>query len=124
MLSSFKARRQYLGDRLQERVERLLLTNARQGRKAIVADPVLAHRARVKSTAITAIRRYSPTPYAGRVCIFIPNKAWVRSGAAPLRWLQTVPHAEVYYGPDDCYGPFMLEDPNAPAIAELFRRSV
>ena len=119
---SLEARRQYLRDR-GNRI-RAILADLRKGKEALEVDPVLARRARVKATAITALRQYTPTPYAGRVCMFLPNRAWVRSGASPLRWLRIAPHAEVYFGPKDCYGPLMLEDPNAPAIAELYRRSV
>ncbi|TIQ56696.1 MAG: thioesterase, partial [Mesorhizobium sp.] len=69
-------------------------------------------------------RRYIPTPYSGRVCIFLPNKAWLRSGAAPHRWLRVVPHAEFFFGPGDCNDPLMLEEPDAPAIAELYRQAI
>jgi thioesterase domain-containing protein len=130
---SFAARLQYLGERLQylrgrirDRGNRFrpLLTHVHASNETAKADPVLARRFRLSATAITAVRRYNPTPYAGRVCIFLPNKAWLRSGAAPLRWLQAVPQAEVYYGPESCYGPLMLSEPDAPAIAELYRQSV
>jgi thioesterase domain-containing protein len=120
---SMAERRQYIGDILRDRGKSLLarVTSVHEGNEA---DPVLQRRERVKATAITAIRRYTPTPYTGRVCMFLPNRAWIRSGASPLRWLQTAPQAEVYYGPKSCYGPLMLEDPNAPAIAELCRQSI
>ena len=111
----------YFGTRLLNPAERIraLLTHIRESKESVQTDPVLASRARLKATAITALKRYMPTPYAGRVCIFLPNKAWLRSGAAPHRWLRVAPHAEFYYGPEDCNGPLMLEEPDAPAIAEL-----
>jgi hypothetical protein len=121
-LPSFAARRQYLGERLRAR-----LTTAREGREnreAAKSDPVLARRARLASTAEAAFGRYHPAPYQGRVCLFIASKAWLRSGgAAPLRWLQVAPNADVYYGPENCNGPLMLLEPTAPAIAELYRQS-
>jgi hypothetical protein len=118
-------RARYLGTRLRNRsngLRPLLAYFGAQG-EAVKPDPVLARRSRLESTATTAVRRYTPTSYQGRICIFLPNKAWVRSGAAPLRWLQVAPQAEIYYGPKSCYGPLMLQEPDAPAIAELYRQS-
>jgi len=125
-LPSLEARFQYLADRLRKRSEggRALLAHIRADKESEKTDTVLERRTRLKVTAITALRRYTPAPYAGRVCVFLPNKAWERSGAAPLRWLRVAPHAELYYGPKHCYGPLMLEEPDAPAIAELYRQSV
>jgi thioesterase domain-containing protein len=124
-LPSLGARLRYLASRFRNPGDRLrrILSSVRDTRAAVEADPVLESRARVKSTAITALRRYTPIPYHGRVCMFLPNKAWVRSGAAPLRWLEIAPQSEIYYGPDACDAPRMLEEPDAPAIAELYRES-
>lgn len=120
-LPSFGARLQYFGYRLRERVNLIL---AGKSEDSVATDPVLKSRDRLKSTAITALRRYVPTPYSGRVCIFIPNKAWRLSGAAPHRWLRAAPHAEMYFGPRGCNGSRMLDDPDAPAIAALYRQAV
>lgn len=117
-LPTFGARLRYFCSRLRNLDERV-----RKSKDSVTTDPVLASRALLKSTAITALRRYIPTPYSGRVCIFLPNKAWLRSGAAPHRWLRVVPHAEFYFGPEDCNGSLMLEEPDAPAIAELYRQA-
>jgi thioesterase domain-containing protein len=117
-LPTFGARLRYFGSRLRNLGERV-----RKSRESVTTDPVLASRALLKSTAITALRRYIPTPYSGRVCIFLPNKAWLRSGAAPHRWLRVAPHAEFYFGPEDCNGSLMLEEPDAPAFAELYRQA-
>ncbi|WP_414474552.1 thioesterase domain-containing protein [Microvirga sp. M2] len=124
-LPSLEARVRYVTDRLRKRREEAgsLLAKGHNRGEPVKDDPVLERRARLKDTAITALRRYIPAPYRGRVCIFLPNKAWVRSGAAPHRWLRAAPHAEFYYGPKDCYGPHMLQEPDAPAIAELYRSS-
>lgn len=129
---SFEAGLRYLGDRLGYLRGRLrnrsnglrpLLAYLGARDDSVKADPVLARRARLAATATKAVRRYNPTPYLGRVCIFLPNKAWVRSGARPLRWLEAAPRAEVFYGPKSCYGPLMLQEPDAPAIADLYRQS-
>ncbi|MDB5500850.1 MAG: thioesterase [Tardiphaga sp.] len=114
------ARLRYFGSRLRLRIHSLV---AGKSTEPVVTDPVLASRERLKSTAITALRRYVPTPYSGRVCIFLPNKAWRRSGAAPHLWLRAAPHAEFYFGPQDCNGSRMLDDPDAPAIAALYRQA-
>ncbi|RVD74030.1 MAG: thioesterase [Mesorhizobium sp.] len=124
-LPTFGARLRFFGSRLRNLGERVrsLVTPIRKSNEPVPTDPVLASRARLKSTAITALRRYVPTPYSGRVCIFLPNKAWMRSGAAPRRWLRVVPHAEFYFGPEDCNDTLMLEEPDAPAIAEVYRQA-
>jgi len=117
-LPTFGASLRYFGSHLRNLGKRV-----RTGREPVVTDPVLASRARLKSTAITALRRYIPTPCSDRVCIFLPNKAWLRSGAAPHRWLRVAPQAEFYFGPDECNETRMLEEPDAPAIAALYRRA-
>ncbi|WP_027144690.1 thioesterase domain-containing protein [Mesorhizobium sp. WSM3626] len=124
-LPTFGARVRHFGSRLRNlgvRV-RALVPLVRKNKEPFATDPVLASRARLKSAAITALRRYIPTAYSGRVCIFLPNKAWLRSGAAPHLWLRVVPHAEFYFGPEDCNDGLMLEEPDAPAIAELYRHA-
>ena len=118
-LPSFGARRRYLAERLRGRMKYM-----RESGEPETSDPVLASRARLSSTAMTAVRRYAPSRYSGRVCLYLPNKAWVHSGAAPLRWRLAAPQAELYFGPDTCNGPLMLLEPDAPAFAELFKRSV
>lgn len=115
---TFGARLQYFSSRL-----RGLVTLVRRGKEPIATDLVLASRARLKSTAITAFRQYVPAPYSGRVCIFLPNKAWLRSGAGPRRWLRAVPHAEFFFGPEGCHADSMLEEPDVSAIAALYRQA-
>lgn len=119
-------RLKYLRGRMRDRLNRYrpFLGRACAGGETAKADPMLARRFRLQATAIAAVGRYTPTPYTGRMCIFLPNKAWLRSGAGSLHWLQVAPQAEVYYGPESCYGPLMLAEPDAPAIAELYRQSL
>ena len=118
-MPSFDARRRYLGERIRARLKAM-----NEGEGPATTDPVLARRAKVSSAAITAVRRYAPPRYSGRVCLFLPNKAWLRSGTAPLRWKSVAPNSEAYFGPDTCDGLLMLLEPDAPAFAELFRRSL
>ncbi len=116
----------YLRGRIRDRLNRHrpLLSHARPDGETAKADPMLTRRFRLQAAAIAAVGRYTPAPYTGRMCIFLPNKAWLRSGAGSLHWLQVAPQAEVYYGPESCYGPLMLAEPDAPAIAELYRQSL
>lgn len=124
-LPTFGARLRHFSSRLRNLGERVrtVVTPVGKSKEPVTTDPVLASRARLKSTALTALRRYVPTPYSGRVCIVLPNRAWMRSGAAPHRWLRAVPQAEFYFGPEDCNDTLMLEEPDAPAIAELYRQA-
>ena len=116
-MSSFKERRQYLADRFRARVAQI-----RKDNEPLPDDPMLKMRAKLSHTTIRAVSRYVPLPgFAGRVCLIVPNKAWLRSGTSPLKWLKAVPDAEVYFGPDSVDGPHMLMDPDAPAFAELFK---
>jgi thioesterase domain-containing protein len=119
-LPTFAARLRYVGNRLGYRLRALAGLFGKNGHAA-AADPVLESRAQLKSTAMTAFRRYVPAPYSGRVCIFLPNKDWLRSGAGARQWLRVAPHAEYYFGPANCRAASMLENPEAPAIAELYR---
>jgi thioesterase domain-containing protein len=84
-------------------------------------DPVLVLRAGVERATLAAVRRYTPGHYAGRVCLFVPSKDWVRSRNEPLRWRSVVPQAEEYFGPDGCDGTNILREPYAATFAELFR---
>ena len=118
-MRSFAACWRYLGERFRARLKAM-----NEAKGPATADPILARRARLSSAAITAVRRYAPLRYSGRVCLYLPNKAWLRSGTAPLRWRSAAPNAETYFGPDTCNGLLMLLEPDAPAFAELFRQSL
>lgn len=87
------------------------------------SDPVLALRDQVGRATIAAARRYRPDRFAGRVCLFLPSRDFVRSYDEPLRWRSVVPQAEEYYGPDGCERDQMLLEPYVSQFAELFMRS-
>ncbi len=89
---------------------------------AAALDPDLAVRARVANATITAVRRYTPGSFSGRVGLFLPNREWLQSGAAPLRWRSVALRTEEYYGPDNCHPDLLLLEPDAPAIARLFEQ--
>ena len=87
-----------------------------------VSDSVVALRAKVERATLRAARRYTPSHFAGRVSLFLPSEAWVRSGAEPLRWRTVAQGTEEYFGPDGCDHDVMLREPHAATFAELFTR--
>lgn len=94
----------------------------RDAGQAAQRDAVLIRRALVSRATVAAIRRYRPAGYAGRVSLILPNREWLRSGADPLRWRSVAPRAEHCFGPDHCDPDLLLMEPDAGAIAELFRQ--
>jgi hypothetical protein len=94
----------------------------RAERPPAAMDPTSVMNYRFERATMSAVRRYNPSRYPGRVCLILPNREWLRAGNAATRWRLVAPHAEVYYGPDSCNPDRMLVDPDAPAIAELFRQ--
>ncbi len=113
---SFAQARQYIAAKLRR------LQGERDATRAALVDPVLVRRAAVSRATVAAIRRYTPIVYAGPVSLILPNRAWLRSGADPLRWRSVAPQAEHCFGPDDCDPDLLLMEPDASAIAELFRQ--
>lgn len=96
----------------------------RDAARAALSDPVLVRRAKVSRATVAAIRRYAPLSYAGPVSLILPNRAWLRSGAEPLRWRSVAPQATHCFGPDGCDPDLLLMEPDAGAIADLFRECV
>jgi thioesterase domain-containing protein/SAM-dependent methyltransferase len=111
---SFPQARQYIAAKLRR------LQGERDAGHAAMADPVLVRRAVVSRATVAAIRRYTPVGYAGRVSLILPNRAWLRSGAEPLRWRSVAPQAEHSFGPDECNPDLLLMEPDAGPIADLF----
>lgn len=112
---SWDERRRYLAGELDERRARL------EAERQRAADPVLARRARVERTTLSAVRRYRPRLFDGRVKLFLPGVEWQRSGVSALRWCALAAHAETYFGPDSADGANMLLEGHASAFAALFR---
>jgi thioesterase domain-containing protein len=113
---SFAQSRHYIATKLRR------MQGERDAEHAALADPVLVRRAAVSRATVAAIRRYAPVGYAGPVSLILPNRAWLRSGAEPLRWRSVAPQAEHCFGPDDCDPDLLLMEPDAGAISELFRQ--
>jgi predicted ATP-grasp superfamily ATP-dependent carboligase/thioesterase domain-containing protein len=78
---------------------------------------------RVEHATLAAVRRYTPLPYAGRVCHFIPKKDWLPDNGGAARWRAAAPRLEEYYGPDSVDAERMLLDPDAAVFAEFYRKS-
>jgi hypothetical protein len=94
----------------------------REARREAARDPARVLLAKVERATIAALRRYIPSPFAGRVKIISPNKAWLNSAGVPLQWRSVAQYTEELFGPDGCQATNMLLEPYALAIAELFRR--
>jgi len=117
-LSSFRERRDYLIERLSSRRRW-----ARIERSPAGTDPLSLIKFRFEQAHGAMVRRYTPKPFPGRVCLLLPNKEWaVRSDCAPLRWRSVARYAEEYYGPDSCDPDRMLLEPDVLAFAEIFGR--
>lgn len=109
--------RAYFATRLRERESRVI------GEKSAAPDQVLALRAAVERATLAAAQRYTPERFAGRVCLILPSRDFVRSYDEPLRWRSVVPQAEEYYGPNGCERDQMLREPYVSRFAELFMQS-
>jgi thioesterase domain-containing protein len=111
-----RERQLYLAKRLRERKARSAVERATE------PDAVLLLRAKVERATIAAARRYNPGYFAGRVALFLPSQAWLRSGKQPLRWRSVAKNTVEYFGPEACDGDNMLREPYAATFAELFRQ--
>jgi thioesterase domain-containing protein len=109
-------RRLYIAEKLHN------LKTQRAVQDTAAPDAVLLWRAKVEHATFAATRTHTPGYFAGRVCLLLPCKQWVRSGNQPLRWRSVAQHTEEYFGPDDCTGDSMLRQPHASEFAELFKQ--
>ena len=113
---SFGERRLYIAGKLRNRKAQ------RAAQRPAAPDSVLNLRAKVERATIAAARRYTPGHFAGRIGLFLPCKAWMRSGFEPLRWRSVAHDTSEYFGPDGCNSDTMLRETYAPAFAELFKQ--
>jgi thioesterase domain-containing protein len=110
---SFSEGRRYLEEQLRYRIA------ARAASRAPVTDPVLIRRHKVEAVTLSAVRAYVPPYYAGRLCLFVPSRSWLRSRNLTRRWRGVAGDIEEFCGPG-CEGDAMLLEPTAGAIADLF----
>ena len=123
--SSLVQRGRYLAARLAARARAF-----RAERSPAGTDPLSLVKFRFEQAHAKAVLRYSPSSYPGRMCLFLPHRAWLRSGDGALfypdgalGWRSVAPHLEEYYGPDNVNVAGMLNEPDALAFAELFRQA-
>jgi thioesterase domain-containing protein len=120
MLASLsnRERRRYVAARMAER--RRQRRAARETRDDAAPDASAVHRAKVAAATLTALRRYIPEHFSGRVALFYPNVDWMREGNSMLRWRRVAADLEEHCGPDTSEGDSMLHKPNVRMIAEQF----
>lgn len=116
---SNRERRLYISAKLAERRRQRQVR--REAPEDVAPDPVMIQRAKVEAATLTALRRYIPRHFAGRVALFFPNRASLRRGNWMLRWRGVAGDVEEYYGPDGCEGDVMLHEPHVRMIAEQFQ---
>ena len=116
---SNRERRLYITAKLVERRRQRRVQ--RQAPEEPAPDPMMIQRARLEAATRTALRRYIPHHFAGRVVLFLPNSECLRPGNAMLRWRGVAGDVEEYCGPDGCQGDVMLHEPNVRMIAEQFQ---
>jgi thioesterase domain-containing protein len=81
------------------------------------------YRPRVEQATVTAVRRYQPEMYPGRLSLFLPNprQISVRYGRA-LEWRDwTSSYCDYEFGPSGCTNDTMLREPYAKVFADLLR---
>jgi predicted ATP-grasp superfamily ATP-dependent carboligase len=105
-LPSFRACWQYLAERWRARLRELKVEKGSSFEHA----------------ALAAVRRYTPGPYAGRVCHLIPKKGWLPDNGGAAGWRAAAPRTEEYYGPDSVDAERMLLDPDAAIFAALYKK--
>ncbi|HYL56308.1 MAG TPA: alpha/beta fold hydrolase [Gemmatimonadales bacterium] len=119
---SNRERRLYITAKLAER--RRQRRARRDAPEDAPPDPLMIQRTKVEAATLTALRRYIPRHFEGRVALFFPNSAWLRPGNAMLRWREVAGDVEEYCGPDGCEGDVMLHEPHVRMIAEQFQGCV
>jgi thioesterase domain-containing protein len=119
LLASMPAseRRSFIAEKLHRRKAPGLVEAPEQ------PNPALARRASVQRATFTALRRYLPGHFAGRLVHFLPSREWVNSPDQPLRWRSCARHPAEYYGPNGCELDVMLLEPYARVFAELFAKA-
>ena len=85
------------------------------------ADEIATRQNTLKKITATAVHRYQPREFKGRLIQVVPSKTAVIAGSPTLQWRRFAPQMEVFYGPDRCEGDVMLLEPHASASAAIFR---
>jgi thioesterase domain-containing protein len=109
------------GTYIAEKVSRI--KGQRSAGETAPKDPVLQLRASVERATLEAARRYSPRKFGGRLRLFVPSRAALRTRDNSLRWRTVAAETEVWFGPSGCRSDTMLREPHAKVFAEAFRRA-
>lgn len=105
-----------IADRLQYIRDR---TRARAAEEAKRHDPALASRRRIEDATVSAVRRYEPEFYAGRIDLVLPNAGWRHSGERVDEWKRVATRVVEHLAPDEADGDFMLREPYAQGLAAM-----
>ena len=109
-------RRNYVAERICNlRIER-------DAQRRAAGDPALVLRDKVGRATLSAIRRYQPNFFCGRLNLFWPCKN--AGGDALAQWPMIARDTEKYFGPDGCDGTKMLREPYAATFAKLLKKSL
>jgi thioesterase domain-containing protein len=84
-------------------------------------DPIISRRIRVEQATMAAARNHRPTPFSGRLGLFLPEEKWKNSRFAPLRWKRFASQTDLFYGPDGVKMDEILLEPAVGVIAERFK---
>jgi thioesterase domain-containing protein len=88
----WRERRWFLTEKLRQRTAR------REAERAPQPDPMLELRRKVENATTLAVRRYTPAPFAGRICLLMPSEEWrTFSRVAALHWRSLAQHSEEHY---------------------------
>jgi Thioesterase domain/TubC N-terminal docking domain len=84
--------------------------------------PGANHKIHVGEVTLSAITRYVPERYHGRITLILPSAAWAKSYDRPMRWQElTDQPLETVTGPPDCDGDVMLREPHVRWLAGELR---
>jgi thioesterase domain-containing protein len=104
-----------------ERISRLRKKAARlfRGTRQLANDDPRAIRKRdLEEATVEAARRYQARTYSGRLTMFAPNRAAVRTADRPMDWRGYASDFEVCFGPDACNGDTLLREPGVKVVAQ------
>jgi thioesterase domain-containing protein len=80
-------------------------------------DPALANRRRVEDGTMTAMKRYTPGPYAGRIEHFLPSDGWRHLGDRPDDWKGLAPQLVEHVLQSGADGDNLLREPHVRGLA-------
>ena len=106
-------RHEYLAEMLQHWVPRR--------ERSQEPDPVQLRQTMVEKVTLTAVRRFRPGHFAGRLRLLQPAPEWLRAEYARERWRRVAPDTEESFVSEgaDRYG--LLREPYVGTTARLFR---